>query len=92
MQFLRLLLTLFACLWTTGATDNGLTTAVTWDPYSLTVNDSRVFILYVSLMLFIVRSLIGVTSSAEFHYQRIPVPEMWLVRAMVPKFMNELIE
>ncbi|TDZ24227.1 putative beta-galactosidase C [Colletotrichum orbiculare MAFF 240422] len=42
------------------ATDNGLTNAVTWDKYSLLVNDTRVFIY-----------------SAEFHYARLPVPELW---------------
>ncbi|KAF6831518.1 beta-galactosidase [Colletotrichum plurivorum] len=42
------------------ATDNGLTDAVTWDQYSLLVNDTRVYIY-----------------SAEFHYPRLPVPELW---------------
>ncbi|CZR54668.1 probable beta-galactosidase C [Phialocephala subalpina] len=63
MRFFRLLtVALSALLWTSSnATDDGLTTAVTWDPYSLSVNGSRVFIF-----------------SGEFHYQRMPVPEMWL--------------
>ena len=43
------------------AIDDGLTTDVTWDRYSLTVNGSRVFIF-----------------SGEFHYERVPVPELWL--------------
>jgi len=43
------------------ATSDNLTDLVTWDPYSLTVNGTRVFIY-----------------SAEFHYQRLPVPELWL--------------
>ncbi|KAL9115333.1 MAG: hypothetical protein Q9227_000654 [Pyrenula ochraceoflavens] len=43
------------------ASDDGLTTEVTWDPYSLSVSGERVFIY-----------------SAEFHYQRLPVPELWL--------------
>jgi beta-galactosidase GanA len=43
------------------STSNGLTDAVTWDKYSLMVNNTRVYIY-----------------SAEFHYQRLPVPELWL--------------
>jgi len=43
------------------ATDDGLTTDVTWDPYSLMVNGERVFIF-----------------AGEFHYPRLPVPELWL--------------
>jgi beta-galactosidase len=43
------------------ATNDGNTTAVTWDPYSLSVNGERVYIF-----------------SGEFHYMRLPVPEMWL--------------
>ncbi|KAH6719695.1 glycoside hydrolase superfamily [Leptodontidium sp. MPI-SDFR-AT-0119] len=61
MRFMHLFAVLSTLLWSGIATDNGLTTAVTWDPYSLTVNGSRVFIF-----------------SGEFHYQRMPVPEMWL--------------
>ncbi|KAG4441043.1 hypothetical protein IFR05_003498 [Cadophora sp. M221] len=61
MRFMHLFAVLSTLFWSGIATDNGLTTAVTWDPYSLTVNGSRVFIF-----------------SGEFHYQRMPVPEMWL--------------
>ncbi|KAI8310538.1 putative beta-galactosidase C [Colletotrichum sp. SAR11_59] len=43
------------------ATDNGLTDVVSWDKYSLSVNNTRVFIY-----------------SAEFHYQRLPNPDLWL--------------
>ena len=43
------------------ATTDGLTDLVEWDPYSLTVNGSRLFIW-----------------AGEFHYQRLPVPELWL--------------
>lgn len=43
------------------ATDNGKTTDVTWDKYSLSVKGERVFVF-----------------SGEFHYQRLPVPELWL--------------
>ncbi|KAJ5085667.1 hypothetical protein N7532_010438 [Penicillium argentinense] len=43
------------------ATDNGKTTDVTWDKYSLSVKGERIFIY-----------------SGEFHYQRLPVPELWL--------------
>ncbi|GKT53116.1 beta-galactosidase B [Colletotrichum tofieldiae] len=42
------------------ATDNGLTDVVSWDKYSVVINDTRTYIL-----------------SAEFHYQRLPVPELW---------------
>ncbi|RHZ62659.1 glycoside hydrolase family 35 protein [Aspergillus thermomutatus] len=42
-------------------TDNGKTTDVTWDKYSLSVKGERLFVF-----------------SGEFHYQRLPVPEMWL--------------
>jgi hypothetical protein len=48
MRLLRLLVALSALLWTSNATSDNLTDLVTWDPYSLTVNGSRVFILYVS--------------------------------------------
>ena len=41
-------------------TTNNLTSVVSWDPFSLSVNGDRVFIL-----------------AAEFHYQRLPVPELW---------------
>ncbi|KAF9886212.1 hypothetical protein FE257_011935 [Aspergillus nanangensis] len=41
--------------------DNGKTTDVTWDKYSLSVKGERLFIF-----------------SGEFHYQRLPVPELWL--------------
>ena len=41
-------------------TTNNLTSAVSWDSYSLSVNSERVFVL-----------------AAEFHYQRLPVPELW---------------
>lgn len=43
------------------AADNGKQTDVTWDNYSLTVNDERLFVF-----------------SGEFHYNRLPVPELWL--------------
>lgn len=43
------------------ASDNGKTTEVTWDEYSLSIKGERVYIF-----------------SGEFHYQRLPVPEMWL--------------
>lgn len=61
MHFLQLFL--FSFLWTLPlyATDDGLTTDVTWDQYSLMVNGERVFIF-----------------SGEFHYERMPVPELWL--------------
>lgn len=45
MRFLSVLLTISSFIWATAATDNGLQTVVTWDKYSLLVNDSRVFIL-----------------------------------------------
>lgn len=43
------------------ATDNGKTTDVTWDKYSLSVKGERLFVF-----------------SGEFHYMRLPVPELWL--------------
>lgn len=46
---------------TAAAADNGKQTDVTWDNYSLTVNDERLFVF-----------------SGEFHYNRLPVPELWL--------------
>ncbi|KAL4896432.1 glycoside hydrolase superfamily [Aspergillus ambiguus] len=52
---------LLAGLPMTSGTDNGKTTAVTWDQYSLSVKGERLFIY-----------------SGEFHYQRLPVPELWL--------------
>lgn len=41
--------------------DNGKTTDVAWDKYSLFVKGERLFVF-----------------SGEFHYQRLPVPELWL--------------
>lgn len=62
---------LFAWLWLglltlaglpgVSGTDNGKTTDVTWDKYSLSVKGERLFVF-----------------SGEFHYQRLPVPELWL--------------
>jgi hypothetical protein len=45
MRFLSLLLSFSLLLWSGIATNDGLTDAVEWDPYSLTVNGERVFIL-----------------------------------------------
>ncbi len=45
MRLLQLFAVLSAFLWGGAATDDGLTKAVEWDRYSLTVNGSRVFIL-----------------------------------------------
>ncbi|TGO61578.1 hypothetical protein BCON_0026g00220 [Botryotinia convoluta] len=61
MRLLHIFTTLCLLLWGGAATNDGFTDVVEWDPYSLTVNGSRVFIF-----------------SAEFHYQRMPVPELWL--------------
>jgi hypothetical protein len=47
MHFLRLLAALAALLFSCHGTSDGLTDAVTWDQYSLAVNGSRVFVLYV---------------------------------------------
>ncbi|KAF1349863.1 glycoside hydrolase superfamily [Delphinella strobiligena] len=58
MQFFSLLLLTCICAFTSYATDDGLTTDVTW---SLLINGERVFIF-----------------SGEFHYARMPVPELWL--------------
>ncbi|KAJ5639594.1 uncharacterized protein N7484_007456 [Penicillium longicatenatum] len=59
-QFFRLVAAL-AFLCQALSMSNNLTHSVTWDEYSLIVNDERAFI-----------------NAAEFHYQRLPVPEMWL--------------
>lgn len=48
MHLLKLFTALCALVWTAAAMDDGLTDFVSWDSYSLTVNDSRVFVLYVS--------------------------------------------
>lgn len=64
MRFLSLLLLLLPAVvlgTLLGRTDDGKTTAVTWDKYSLSVNGKRLFVF-----------------SGEFHYQRLPVPELWL--------------
>ncbi|KAJ5157524.1 beta-galactosidase C [Penicillium canariense] len=60
LAFLPLLL-LGALSGLVSATDNGKTTDVTWDKYSLSVKGERVFVF-----------------SGEFHYMRLPVPELWL--------------
>jgi hypothetical protein len=63
MRLLPLLLVLLGLLPScfVSATDNGKTTDVTWDKYSLSVKGERIYIF-----------------SGEFHYQRLPVPELWL--------------
>lgn len=63
MRFLAFLSLLLGCLshYLVSATDNGKTTEVTWDKYSLSVKGERVYVF-----------------SGEFHYQRLPVPELWL--------------
>ncbi|KAF2201860.1 hypothetical protein GQ43DRAFT_414862 [Delitschia confertaspora ATCC 74209] len=62
MRFAHLLLSLQALLTSIAlATDNGLTTLVSWDSHSLSINGSRILIM-----------------SGEFHYPRLPVPELWL--------------
>ena len=61
MRLFTLLPVLWGLLSFVSATDNGKTTDVTWDKYSLTVKGERVFVF-----------------SGEFHYQRLPVPELWL--------------
>ncbi|KAG9232521.1 putative beta-galactosidase C [Amylocarpus encephaloides] len=61
MRVSKLFAALAFMLWTCVATDDGLSDMVQWDPYSLTVNGSRIIIF-----------------SGEFHYQRMPVPELWL--------------
>jgi hypothetical protein len=60
MNLLGCLIVLLASAWTAFATSDNLTSAVTWDPYSLTVNGERVYVF-----------------SGEFHYERLPVPELW---------------
>lgn len=45
MRLLNIFTTLCLLLWGGAATNDGLTDVVEWDPYSLTVNGSRVFIL-----------------------------------------------
>lgn len=63
MRFLVFLSLLLGCLshYFVSATNNGKTTEVTWDKYSLSVKGERVYIF-----------------SGEFHYMRLPVPELWL--------------
>lgn len=63
MRFLALLPVLLGLISShfASATDNGKTTDVTWDKYSLSVKGERVYVF-----------------SGEFHYQRLPVPELWL--------------
>ncbi|CAI6088795.1 unnamed protein product [Clonostachys chloroleuca] len=60
MKILFALAAISRLLFLASATNNGLTDAVEWDEYSLTVNRSRLFVL-----------------GGEFHYQRLPVPELW---------------
>lgn len=45
MRLFRFFVVLATLLWTSEATNDGLTDIVSWDPYSLTVNGSRVFVL-----------------------------------------------
>jgi hypothetical protein len=59
--FSFLFLLVLGILTVVSGTDNGKTTDVTWDKYSLSVKGERLFIF-----------------SGEFHYARLPVPEMWL--------------
>lgn len=61
MRLFTLFSALLGLISLVSATDNGKTTDVTWDKYSLSVKGERVFVF-----------------SGEFHYQRLPVPELWL--------------
>lgn len=61
MFLLRLFVFAFSLAGVLHATSDGLTSSVTWDSHSLTVNGKRLFVF-----------------SGEFHYARMPVPEMWL--------------
>ena len=61
MRLFTLFSALLGLISLASATDNGKTTDVTWDKYSLSVKGERVFVF-----------------SGEFHYQRLPVPELWL--------------
>lgn len=45
MRILFMFIALAALLWAGAASNDGLSDVVTWDPYSLTVNGSRVFVL-----------------------------------------------
>ncbi|KAK5127287.1 hypothetical protein LTR08_004450 [Meristemomyces frigidus] len=60
MRLLRSVLLFLCAVCTTIATSDGLTSQVTWDPYSLMVDGERVFIF-----------------AGEFHYARLPNPELW---------------
>jgi hypothetical protein len=66
MRLLRLFVALSALLWTSTATSDNLTDLVTWDPYSLTVNGSRVFVLYVF-------RLIGLITLTSVQCWRVPL-------------------
>jgi len=82
MRILFMFIALAALLWAGAASNDGLSDVVTWDPYSLTVNGSRVFVLYDIGLTDL--SVLMASSSGEFHYQRMPVPEMWLVGLDAP--------
>jgi beta-galactosidase GanA len=60
MRILDCLFLLLAFVLGCRATDDGLTTDVTWDEYSLSVKGERVFVF-----------------GGEFHYERLPNPELW---------------
>ena len=61
MRFLDVAVGLLCAIAVAIATNDGLTDFVSWDEYSLQINDKRVFIF-----------------GGEFHYARLPVPEMWM--------------
>lgn len=60
MRIFDCIFLLLAFAFGTRAADDGLTTDVTWDEYSLSVKRERVFIF-----------------GGEFHYPRLPNPELW---------------
>lgn len=74
MRLPSILGALSAFLWCASATSDGLQDVVTWDQYSLLINDTRVFIY-----------------GGEFHYQRMPVPELWLVNYVACSDLTKLI-
>ncbi|OKL62305.1 putative beta-galactosidase C [Talaromyces atroroseus] len=61
MLFFRSILLSLPLFILVAATASNSSSSVTWDKYSLSINDERLFVF-----------------SGEFHYLRLPVPELWL--------------
>lgn len=76
MLLSKILLTVSSFLLAVTATDNGLQTVVTWDKYSLLVNDSRVFILCVFHISHVIANLLIYEKLRRVSLSKTPSPRV----------------